>query len=173
MDEIFEYAQLPGAILEWYDNYFAVTYEDPDAPPAETRYPETNEGDSTTNATEPEETKPVPTYIEEVRKPRNLPDGVWEDVVMQTKTVVNVDYYFGDEYLLSFTQRVLKSNDKKFDNDGAEVTHIKINESDATVVEYANKEETYVIWSDGEYMYYIISTDCNIEMLIQYAENVK
>ena len=164
-----------NAIVEWYEDCFAVRYEATTGEEAETRYPETTEAEpEEANAdAEPEQTKPVPTYIEEVRKPRDLPDGVWEDVVTKTSIVVNIDYYFNEEYLFSFTQRVLKSNDKQFDNDGAEVTYIQINEKDATVVEYADKEEIYVLWSDGEYAYYIISTGCDVEALIKYAESVK
>ena len=162
-----------NAILEWYEDCFAVRYEATTGEEAETRYPETTAAEPEEAAAEPEESKPVPTYIEEVRKPRNLPEVVWEDVVIQNLITINIDYYVAEEYLFSFTQRVLKSNDKQFDNEGAEVTYIQINEKDATVVEYADKEEIYVLWSDGEYAYYIISTECDVETLIQYAESVK
>lgn len=162
-----------NAIVEWYEDCFAVRYEATTGEEAETRYPETTAVEPEEAAAEPEQSKPVPTYIEEVRKPTNLPNGLWEDIVTKTRTTINIDYYFGEEYLFSFTQRVLKLNDKHFDSDGAEVTHIKINENDATVVEYANKEEIYVLWSDGEYSYHIFSTECDIEALIQYAESVK
>ncbi len=163
-----------NAIVEWYEDCFAVRYEATTGEEAETRYPETTAAEpEEANAAEPEQTKPVPEYIEEVRKPRDLPDGVWEDMVTKTSIVVNIDYYFNEEYLFSFTQRVLKSNDKQFDNDGAEVTYIQINEKDATVVEYVDKEEIYVLWSDGEYSYHIFSEICNLETLLQYAESVK
>ena len=162
-----------NAIVEWYEDCFAVSYEDPDAPPAETRHPETTVAEPEEAAAEPEQTKPVPTHIEEIRKPTYLPEGVWADVSAKTSIGINIDYYFNEEYLFSFTQRVLKSNDKQFDNEGAEVSYIKINEKDATVVEYADKEEIYILWSDGEYAYYIISTGCDVETLIKYAESVK
>lgn len=163
-----------NAIVEWYEDCFAVRYEATTGEEAETRYPETTEAEpEEANAAEPEETKPVPEYIEEVRKPTYLPEGVLADVSAKTSIGINIDYYFNEEYLFSFTQRVLKSNDKQFDNEGAEVSYIKINEKDATVVEYSDKEEIYVLWSDGEYAYYIISTGCDVETLIKYAESVK
>ena len=161
------------AILEWYNDCFVVRYEETDAPPAETRYPDTSEAEPAAANVEPEETEPAPDHIEEVRKPRELPDGVWEDIVGQTRAGINIDYYINEEYLFSFTQRVLKSSDKQFDSDEANITYIKINGNDATVVEYENKEEVYVLWSDGEYLYHIFSTECDIETLIQYAESVK
>ena len=163
-----------NAIVEWYDNYFSVTYEDPDATPAETRHPETTEAEpEEANAGEPEESKPVPTYIEEVRKPRDLPDGVWEDVLAQNLTTTNIDYYLGEEYLFSFSQRLLKANDKALDNEDATVTYINVNGNDATIVKYVNKRELNILWDDGEYTYHIFSTECDTETLIMYAESVK
>lgn len=162
------------AIVEWYNDCFVVRYEETDAPPAETRYPETTATETEeAAAVEPESTKAAPDHIEEVRKPRELPDGIWEDMVSQNRTTINIDYYVNEEYLFSFTQRVLKSNDKQFDSEGATVKHIKINENDATIVEYINKAEIYVLWSDGEYAYYMVSTGCDMETLVQYAESVK
>lgn len=161
------------AIVEWYNDCFVVRYEETDAPPAETRYPETTATETEeAAAVEPESTKAAPDHIEEVRKPRELPDGVWEDVV-KTSIGINIDYYFNDELLFSFTQRVLKSSDKQFDSDGVNITYVKINEHDATVVEYGDKKEIYILWSDGEYAYHIFSTECDMETLVQYAESVK
>ena len=163
-----------NAILEWYDNYFAVTYEDPDAAPAETRHPETTAAEpAESSPDEPAEIKAVPTYIEEVRKPRELPDGVWEDVLAQTSTGINIDYYSNEEYLFSFSQRVLKVNDKAIDSEDATVTYIKINGNDATIVKYANKSELNILWDDGEYTYHVFSTECDAETLIMYAKSVK
>ena len=163
-----------NAILEWYDNYFAVTYEDPDAAPAETRHPETTAAEpAESSPDEPAEIKAVPTYIEEVRKPTDLPDGVWEDVVLQNLITIEIDYYFGEDYLFSFSQRVLKPNDNYVDNEDTDVIYTNINGNEATIVEYVNKEETYILWSDGEYSYYILSTECDAETLITYAESVK
>lgn len=155
------------AFVEWYDDFFAVSYEDPRGKDAETRRAEAPE-------TEPEEeVVVVPTYIEEVRKPRNLPEGVWEDVIVQTNSAISIDYYFNEEYLFSFTQWLLKPSDNHIDSEDVNVKHIKINGNDATAVEYVNKDERYILWNDREYSYYISSTECDIEILIGYAKSVK
>lgn len=154
------------AIVKWYDDCFTVRYEEPDGKPQETTYPE--ESTSNTNLV-----KVAPTYIEEVRKPRDLPDGVWEDMVTQNRTTISIDYYLNEEYLFSFTQWILKPSDNRLDNEDANIMYIKINGNDATVVEYLNKEERYILWNDGEYSYYIVSTECDLEALIRYAESVK
>ena len=154
------------AIVKWYDDCFAVRYEDPNGQEAETRHRETS-------ATEPEEVIVVPTHIEEVRKPTGLSEGVWEDVVLLTSSGIDIDYYFNEEYLFSFTQCLLEPSDNYVDNEDVDVKHIKINGNDATVVEYVNKEERYILWSDGEYSYYIVSTECDLDALIGYAESVK
>ena len=154
------------AIVKWYDDCFTVRYESPNGKPQETTYPE----ESTSN-TDP--IKVAPTQIEEIRKPRGLPEGVWEDVVLQNYAMISTDYYSNEDYLFSFTQWLLEPNDNRVDNEDVNVTYTKINGNDAAVVEYLNKEERYILWNDGEYSYYIVSTECDLETLIGYAESVK
>jgi len=155
-----------NAIVEWYDDCFALRYEGPDSGEGETRNPETTDAETDTEKIK------IPEYIEKVRKPRDLPEGVWEDVITNSLTTINIDYYNGEEYLFSFSQFILKPTDKYLDNEDGEIRSIKINGCDATVVEYTNKNEIYVFWSDGEYSYHISSTECDVETLIQYAESV-
>ena len=162
------------AIVEWYNDCFVVRYEETDAPPAETRYPETTATETEeTNLDEPEESKPVPTYIAEKRKPTNLPEGAWEDVLAQTNSGVVIDYYLEDAYLFSFSQLLLKAHDNRVDNEDGNITHIDINGNSATVFEYLDKKEIYIFWNDGEYSYNISSTECDLADLIKYAESVK
>ena len=92
---------------------------------------------------------------------------------MQTRAGINIDYYLNEEYLFSFSQVLLKPNDNYVNNEDADITYTSINGSDAAIVEYVNKEDIYILWSDGEYSYYIASTECDIETLIFYAECVK
>ena len=154
------------AIVKWYDDCFAVRYEDHGGKEKETGYYQ-----ATTSI--PDDIIVAPTQIEKICKPRDLPEGVWEDVVLQTSSGIDIDYYLNEEYLFSFTQRLLEPNDNYVDNEDVDVTYIKINGNDATVVEYVNKEERYILWNDGEYSYYIVSTECELEGLIGYAESVK
>ena len=154
------------AIVKWYDDCFSVRYEDSNEQEAETRHEETT-------ATESEKVIVAPNYIEEIRKPTHLPEGVWEDVVAQNTTTISIDYYFNEEYLFSFKQALLKSNDNYVDNEDATVMNIKIDGNDATVVEYVNKKEIYIFWNDGAYSYHISSTECDTDTLVEYAESVK
>ena len=155
-----------NAIVEWYNDYFAVRYEDPDGKEKETGYVE----ESTTTA---ESEVVAPTYIEDIRKPRDLPEGVWEDVLTQNNTHIIIDYYCGEAYLFSFTQMIIKPNDKYIDNDEVNVKYIDINGNSATVVEYIGKKEINIIWSDNEYSYHIFSTECDLSTLVEYAKSVK
>ena len=154
------------AIVKWYDDYFAVRYEDPNGQEKETN-PEKE------TLFESENEIAAPTYIVEIRKPTNLPDGVWEDVLSENSTQITIDYYDGEKYLFSFIQMVLKANDKYVDNEDVNVKSIDINGNDGTVVEFTNKKEINIIWSDNEYSYHIFSTECDLETLLKYAESVK
>ena len=154
------------AIVKWYDNYIAVSYDSQDGQEDETGYEE--ETTSQINAD-----VVVPTRIIDIRKPRDLPEGVWEDIFVQTNTSVNIDYYHNEDYIFSFSQTLLKPRDIHVDNEDVDVTYIKINGNDAMVVESINEREIIISWSDGEYSYIIASTVCDLETLIKYAENVK
>ena len=154
-----------NAIVEWYNECFSVRYEDPDGKEKETGYEE----ESTTEA----ESVAAPTYIKNVRKPTDLPEDVWEDVIVENNTHINLDYYIGDEYLFSFTQSILKPIDKYVDTEGVDITYVEINGYNATVVVYPDKKEAYILWNDSEYSYHIFSTKCDIDTLIEYAESVK
>ncbi|MBR4031269.1 MAG: DUF4367 domain-containing protein [Clostridia bacterium] len=154
-----------NAIVEWYNECFSVRYEDPNGKDKETGYEE----ESTTEA----ESVAAPTYIKNVRKPTDLPEDVWEDVIVENNTQIMLDYYCGDEYLFSFTQMIIKPNDKYIDNDEVNVKYIDINGNSATVVEYIGKKEINIIWSDNEYSYHIFSTECDLSTLVEYAKSVK
>ena len=153
------------AIVEWYDDHFAVRYEN-GGQEKETGYEK-----ESANGTESE--ADVPTYIEEIRKPTNLPEGVWEDIVLENKTQTATDYYDGDIYLFSFIQIVLKPNEKYVDNESVEVSHTIINGHDTTIVERTNNTEIDIFWNDGEYSYHMFSTECDLETLLKYAESVE
>jgi len=154
------------AIVEWYNEYFTVRYEDPDGKEKEA-------GHSEESTTETEISADAPEYIVEIRKPTDLPEGVWEDAVVQNNTSMTFDYYIGDEYLFSFTQMILKPNDNYFDNEDVNVMLIKINGNDATAVEHVGKKDIDIFWNDNAYSYHIFSTECDLETLLEYAKSVK
>ncbi len=154
------------AIVEWYENCFSVRYEDPEG-----KEPENGYDSDTVPGTDPAEDAPA--SIEEKRKPSELPEGVWGDVVINKTSQIIIDYYIGDTYLFTFTQAVLKTSDKYVDNENANVTYININGYDAAVVAHMEKQEIHILWNDGQYSYRILSTVCDADTLIQYAKSVK
>ena len=155
-----------NAIVEWYNDYFSVRYEYPEGQEKETLYEEES-------TTADELDVDAPTFIEDIHKPRDLPEDVWEDVLSENNTHIIIDYYCGDEYLFSFTQSLLKPIDRYVDNDEVNVKYIDINGNNATVIEYIGKKEISIIWSDSEYSYHIFSTECDLDTLVEYAKSVK
>mgnify|MGYP003290713408 CR=1 FL=1 len=155
-----------NAIIEWYDDFFAVRYEGNDGLEQETGY---NGGSMSKSSTWAD----APTYIASVRKPTDLPEGVWEKVVSKTSAKINLDYYLGEEYLFSFSQFILEPSDKCVDSEEIDVSYVKINGNDATIVEYIAQSEICVFWNDKEYTYQIVSDVVGINELLKYAESVK
>lgn len=154
------------AIVKWFDEYVIVSYDSQDGREKETGYEE--------ESTLQTDTDPVvPKSIENIRKPRDLPEGAWEDLVLQNSVGLEIDYYCNEDYFFSFSQMLLKPNDKHVDSEDVEITYVKINGNDGTVVEYVHKKEIYILWNDGEYSYRIFSAECDLETLIKYAESVK
>ena len=120
-------------------------------------------------------TKPIPTQIEEVRKPTYQIPGVEleEDVVVNKVAGFAADYYVGDDLIYSFSQNVLKSNQKYFDSENAMLSEIDLNGYEAQIITYKNKSEVYLVWCDGEYMYVLLSTVLNGSELTDVAKSVK
>lgn len=145
-----------NAIVEWCDQYFTVRYES--GQEQETAYSESSA---------------VPDHIVEIRKPTNLPEGVWEDVLLESRARYNYDYYCGEEYLFSFSQMVLYPFEQYVDSSDVNVTSIDINGYKATVVEYISRKSINILWNDHEYSYKMFSDEVELEDLIKYAENVK
>ena len=146
------------AIISLYDNYFTVYFDPPSGQEKET---------------DPPQTVVVPTYIEEIRMPTGLSDDTWSETVVNSHAKFSCDYYIGEEYLFSFTQFLLKPNDKYVDNEDVDITYTNINGHEAMIINYVNKEETCIIWSDGEYSYQVFSSQCDIDTLLKYAKSVK
>lgn len=120
-------------------------------------------------------TKPIPTQIEEVRKPTYQIPGVEleEDVVCNNASTVNIDYYHGDDYIYSFSQYVLKRSQKYFDSENAMLSEFDLNGYEAQMITYKNKPEVYIVWSDGEYMYVLLSPVLSGAELTDIAKSVK
>ena len=183
-----------NAIVEWYDDYITVRFEDPsgvvgaddttEAPETTTSGVENTEttGDSTdteetgdnVETTEPPEgIVSPPAEIEEVRKPTYLPAGVEEELSYESYAGVVYEYYFGDDMAYLFDQMVLKGNDKYVDSETAKVSAIEINGFMGTLVEYTEKDELHIIWTDSEYVYQLISWNYDKDELVKVACSVE
>ena len=173
------------AIVEWHDNYITISFEknieDIGEEVTEESTAENTQSDTSIDS-QPEsddepslENKPVvtpPTKIEEVRKPTYIPDGVIEDEI-RTQSYFVVDYFLGNDIVCSFSQFIIKENDKYFDNETASVEEIYINEYKASLVTYSSQTEKGIVWSDGEYVYIFVSSVLDVEEMKAIAESVK
>lgn len=144
------------AVIEWYDEYLSIRFEGPGIPEKET-----------------EENGTPPTCIEEHHKPTNLPEGVWEDVILNKNTQISIDYYNGEKYLFSFSQSLLGSNSISVDNEGATITYADINGNSAIVIENKTTNVVSIIWNDKEYVYLLTTEILELEELMQYAKSVE
>lgn len=144
------------AVIEWYEEFLSIRFEGPGIPEKET-----------------EENGTPPTCIEEHHKPTDLPEGVWEDVLINTDHEKTIDYYMGEEYLFSFSQLLLDTNGISFDNEGATVTYAVINGNNATVIEYETNSTICIVWNDEEYVYLLTTEILELEELMHYAKSVK
>lgn len=164
------------AIIEWRDEYLTIRYNVPES--AYTEEEETTEitTEDTSSSQElqtPAETIIPPESIEEVRKPTYVPEGVVEDVVIESYATILIDYYLNDNYVYSFTQETMSENVTYVDNDDTTVNQITINDCNVQVVENKADGLNFLIWNDGEYVYQISSYFYEMEQLIDIAESVK
>ena len=145
------------AVIEWYEEYLSIRFDGSGIPEKEVE----------------EDYGTPPTCIEEHHKPTDLPEGVWEDVILNKNTQISIDYYNGEKYLFSFIQRILDSSDINLDNEDVNITQIEINGNDVMVIEYNAKALKCIVWNDGEYVYQISSDTIGIVDLIEYAKKVE
>lgn len=174
-------------IVSWYEDYLTIEYfvDENDTTTSSGEETEKNiysafpnpKGNCTDDcacssdgATAP--TKPIPTQIEEVRKPV-VPSDIEEDIVGRSPLTISIDYYRGDDYIFSFFQYVLKKSQKYFDSEGAVFSQNEVNGYEAQVVTYHAKSDIYVVWNDGEYVYSLSSFTLSVDELLEVARSVQ
>ena len=161
-------------VIEWYEDYITIRYE-----PTDKDVNDASEGDGNEtkdNDENPPINDPIiipPTVIEEVRKPTGLPQNVVEDIVMQNKTFVCIDYYEGGELVYTFNQMSLEDRDKYLDNEGAIVETVDINGNSGTVIQHTEFSGISIVWSDGEYIYQMITQSTSLDELIHLCRSVQ
>ena len=165
------------AVIEWHDNYFEVSFQpdhgetpEPDAPSDGADGSDTV--DPTGSESVPDEPTTPPEEIQVKRKPTALPQGVYEDVLKDTSASYTVDYYLNDEYILTYSQRLIDTQGM-YDDTDAVITDILVNGHYGILIEYKDHSEIFIEWVDGEYRYQMMSAFYEKEELIIMAESVK
>lgn len=161
-------------VIKWYEDYITIRYEPTNK---EVNDASGGEGNEIKNN---DENPPIndsviipPTVIEEVRKPTALPKNVVEDIVIQNKSFVCIDYYEDGEFAYTFNQMLLKDRDMYLDNEGAIVETVDINGDSGTVIQHTEFSGISIVWSDGEYIYQMITQSTNLDELIHLCRSVQ
>lgn len=135
------------AITEWYNEFFSVNYEKGRA------------------------RMTVPDKIEEIRKPRLLPQGVVESVAVDSLSQFLCDYYIDKNLVMTFSQKLLTKKTNLINGEDAEVSYISVNDNEAVLVQ--NKNGIIVLdWTDGEYEYSIVGNGIGADIILLMAESV-
>lgn len=135
------------AITEWYNEFFSVNYEKGRA------------------------RMTVPDKIEEIRKPRLLPQGVVESVAVDSLSQFLSDYYIDKNLVMTFSQKLLTKKTNLINGEDAEVSYISVNDNEAVLVQ--NKNGIIVLdWTDGEYEYSIVGNGIGTDIILLMAESV-
>lgn len=136
------------AITEWYNEFFSVNYEKGRA------------------------RMTVPDKIEEIRKPRLLPQGVVEAVVADDSFDKFIcDYYIEEKFVMSFSQKLLTKKTNLINGADAEVSYISVNDNEAVLVKN-KKGIVFLDWTDGEYEYTIVGYEISADIMLLMAESV-
>ena len=155
-----------NAAVEWFDDHISIRFEQPALPEGPADDPSQNGGTTTPDLP----VAPPPTTIEEIRKPRDLPEGVEEEQILATSTMVMCDYYRGEEYLFTFTQVPLTDQDVAYDND-CEIEEIVIKNYVALLLIYPDGRLT-MTWNDNSYRFRLETESLPSAELIDWANKV-
>lgn len=154
-------------ITEWYEDYVVLTFDKGNS--ETTDVSEATVSGVTADTVAPSDTPP--TLIEAVRKPTALPEGAQEEIVRQSKLVVMIDYYLGDDWIGTYRQLILnKDNEVHVDNSEVVIQALKINGFDAVIL--LSELDKTLYWSDGEYIYLLVST-LDVSAMVMMAESVR
>ena len=135
------------AITEWYNEFFSVNYEKGRA------------------------RMTVPDKIEEIRKPRLLPQGVVEADSREYFSKYSCAYYIDKNLIMVFSQKLLTDKTNLINGDGAEVSNISVYDNEAVLVK--NKDGNVILdWTDGEYEYSIVGYGIDTDIIFLMAESV-
>ena len=164
-----------GVVVEWHEDYITIRYEQTD-----NLVTDASTGDTEDTKENPENSSSnngsvilPPTVIKEVRKPTLLDENVIEDIVMENKSFVCIDYYNDDVLAYTYNQMSLSSKDMYLDNEGVFIQTIDINGNEGTVIQHTGFSGITIVWSDGEYIYQMITQTTPLEELLAVCRSVE
>ena len=161
-------------VIEWYEDFLTIRYEPTED--GEENASEENDNGITDNTENPPANGPAltpPTIIEVVRKPTYLPEGMIEDVVIQSDAMVCIDYYLNNELVFTFNQLPLSDMEKFIDSKEVVVEEIDIDGLEGFVILYNNKPGLSIVWNDGEYVFQTITSNIGLDEMMTYCKSVK
>lgn len=157
------------AVIEWYDDYISVRFEPSGGENSNgTDISSENSGETGNSDTE----VTPPTKIERAMKPTYIPDGAEEDIVKNSQSGIVIDYYLGDDLILSFTQTIYKRKEMLFDNNVNASCEIEVNGFKAVLLDSEANGKT-VVWTDGIYYYSIYSSSLDVEEMVSVASSIQ
>ena len=131
-----------GAVIEWYNDYVSIRFE--------------TEAPTENIEAEPSQTEEPWEAVMKARRPRAIPEGVEEVVLWESQARVVIDYYADDSRFASYNQNMLNEHNSYVDNEDVVIQHTKIHGNDATIFKSPQKQERYIVWQDGIYIYVIV-----------------
>lgn len=146
------------AVIEWYNDYVSIRFE--------------TEAPTENVEAEPGETEEPWEPVMKARRPREIPEGVEEVVHLDSKANVFIDYYSGGAFWASYSQRIYNENDINVDNEAIVLEKIDIHGYEAIVFQSATKDEKFILWNDGLYIYFVVSVG-TVNELISLAESIE
>ena len=111
--------------------------------------------------------------ITEYKVPTWLPEGYSETQTAKAEQNYTIGYFSEDGILLLYSQYLYHASSVLYDNEGANVSDVKINGLDGKFITYGEgKDENILIWYDDIYCYSLVS-ELSGDVMTQIAENVK
>lgn len=156
-----------NVIVEWYDKYIDVSFEDEN-----TADPDVNDPSSDANMN-----KTPPSGIEKKAVATYLPEGYYISNNV-SQTMVRYLFYCNDEGDRQFKliQKVIdgsNSGSLKVDNENDTVIAVDINGFAGLLISYSDTPEIYYLaWQDEEYQYWLYGTFESVSELIKIARGV-
>lgn len=83
-----------------------------------------------------------------------------------------IDYYVGDDLILTYYQMIYDGSETLIDSDISDMYDTEINGNKAVVIKHRS-EGYMIIWTDGEYYFQLHSTVFGTDELIKIASSVK